>query len=430
MHTKSTFKIAIRFLFFYFLFITTGLFAQSAAEINPESIGVSIERLERIDNLLNQYISENKIPGAVALVARNGQIVYHNALGKKNIEENITLQTSDIFRLASMTKCITSVALMMLYEEGKFLLDDPVYYYVPEFKDAKVAIFSDDSTYTTIPANKPVTIRHLLTHTSGIGYGAFDVKANLLYQPKMIPDAFVITETKIGEKMKLLAQQPLLHHPGERWTYGLSTDMIGYLVEIFSGQSLSDFMQQRIFNPLGMNDTQFFISDNKAERLVPVYAANNPGELTVNETENEFQSFNFPIVGAKSYYSGGSGLSGTAIDYFKFAQMLLNGGIYNNARILSPITIDLMTSNQIGDLTIGQDNPNYFGLGFAIISEKGAAKSMISEGRYNWSGFFNTVFWVDPKQKTVAVLLTQVSPSKSYGLFDKFQNIVNQAIIE
>ncbi|UZR93370.1 serine hydrolase domain-containing protein [Chondrinema litorale] len=423
-------KHTLRLLVVFALFFHTQLFAQLVVETPAENVGISTDRLQRIDGLINQYIADNKIPGAIALVAREGKIVYHKAIGKKHIEKNINLKTSDIFRLASMTKCITSVALMMLYEEGKFLLDDPVSQYIPEFKNAKVAIFSNDSTYEVVPANTPVTIRHLLSHTSGIGYGAFSPRAAVLYNPKQIPDAFVTADIKIGEKMKLLAQQPLLHHPGEKWTYGLSTDMVGYLVEVLSGKSLSDFMDEKILKPLGMSDTQFYLPDSKKERLVPVYGAIEDNKLTINNNETEFQSFNFPIKGAKAYFSGGSGLTSTAEDYFKFAQMLLNGGIYNNQRILSPLTIELMTSNQIGSLSTSPGNPNFFGLGFSVISKKGAAESLASEGRYNWSGFFNTVYWVDPKEEIVAVLLTQIVPSKSYGLFEKFQNVVNQAVIE
>ncbi|MEM1136349.1 MAG: serine hydrolase domain-containing protein [Bacteroidota bacterium] len=391
---------------------------------------IAEERLQKIDNLLNEYTAKQWIPGAVALVAHKGEIVYHKAFGEKHLEKNIPLQTTDIFRLASMSKCITSVALMILYEEGKFLLDDPVSWYIPEFEKAKVAIFDTDTSFHTIAANKPVTIRHLLTHTSGIGYGFTNKKTAFLYQKKQIPDAFVITNTQLAEKMKILATQPLLHHPGEKWTYGLNTDMVGYLVEVLSGQSLDEFIQERIFTPLKMGNTHFYLPDEKSEKLVPVYGEFKPNQLTINDNSSSFQSYNFPIVGAKTYYSGGSGLCGTAKDYYKFGQMLLNGGIYKGKRILSPLTINLMTTNQLGTLKMGANNSNFFGLGFAITSKTSTAKYLVSEGRYGWTGYFKTTFWIDPQLEIVAVLLTQTFPSIHTGLFEKFENMVNQSIIE
>ena len=389
----------------------------------PESVGMSSERLARIDTVMNQYIENGWIPGAVALIARHSKIVYHKNFGLKDIEENKPLQKDDIFRIASMTKAITSVAMMTLYEEGHFLLDDPVYKYIPEFKDPVVllALNEKDTTFTSKPAKHQITIRHLLTHTSGIGYSFSHEKLKLLYQKTGIPDGFVTTNAVLGDIIKLLARMPLLHEPGEKWTYGLNSDVLGYLIEVISGMTFEEFLQQYIFDPLEMTDTHFFLPDVKKDRLVSIYAEDDEGIK-----KSMVKEYNYPVEGGKSYFSGGAGLCSTAEDYAKFLQMLLNGGSYNGVQFLSRKTIDLMTMNQIGDLVDKYE----FGLGFGITDEEGAKKILSSVGNYWWGGYFSTSFWIDPKEDLIAVLMLQMFPTKHGEIHQKFQVLTYQSIID
>ncbi len=391
----------------------------------PEQAGMSGERLQRIDNLVNEYIDNNWIPGGVALIARKGKIVYFKSFGFNEIESKDSMQTDDIFRIASMTKAITSVAAMMLYEEGKFLLDDPVYKYIPEFENPTVLveIDLDKETYLTRPAENDITIRHLLTHTSGIGYGFINPEMQFFYEKEDIPDGFVVSGARLGDKIKLLAKQPLLHEPGEKWTYGLNTDVVGYLVEVLSGMSLEEFFQTRIFTPLGMTESYFYLPDEKVERLVTIYAEEEDGIQVSDEP-----SYNYPFEGGKSYFSGGAGINTTALDYTRFMQMLVNGGKYNTHRLLSRKTIELMTTNQIGNLRIWGGAP--FGLGFALVSEGQKHLMLSSVGNYSWGGYFSTSYWLDPEEELVATFMTQMYPVIHGDIHQKFQVLTYQAIID
>ncbi len=389
----------------------------------PESVGMASERLARIDTMMNQYIENEWIPGAVALIARHSKIVYHKNFGLKDMEENKPLRKDDIFRIASMTKAITSFAVMMLYEEGHFLLDDPVYEYIPEFKDpvVLVALNEKDTTFTSKPAKHQITIRHLLSHTSGIGYSFSHKELKPLYKKAGIPDGFITTNAALGDKIKALARMPLLHEPGEKWTYGLNSDVLGYLIEVISGMTFEEFLQQRIFDPLKMTDTHFFLPDVKKDRLVPIYAEDDEGIK-----KSSVKEFNYPVEGGKSYFSGGAGLCSTAEDYAKFLQMLLNGGEYNGARLLSRKTIELMTMNQIGDLVDKYE----FGLGFGITDEEGAKEKLSSVGNYWWGGYFSTSFWIDPQEDLLAVLMLQMFPTKHGEIHKKFQVLTYQSLID
>jgi CubicO group peptidase (beta-lactamase class C family) len=400
---------------------------QVLVEASPQEVGMSAAGLARIDSLLEAYVARNWIPGAVALVARNGKVVYHQAVGLNNVEEGIPMQRDHIFRIASMTKALTSVAVMMLQEEGLLKLDDPVAQFILEFGDARVLASAEqgEGEGATVPAKEPVTIRHLLTHTSGIGYSFVSPQARALYSKAGIPDGANPADVTIGEKMRVLARQPLLHQPGEKWTYGLSTDLLGYLVEVVSGQSLAVFMQDRILAPLGMQDTFFFLPDAKADRLATLYTESP--EKTIRPIPGNMTMGNFPVQGAKAYFSGGSGLVSTAQDYAVFLQMLLNGGEYGGKRILQESSVRQMTKNQIGDLW--QDE-NKFGLGFSIATDRGRGKTLRNVGRYGWGGIYNTTYWVDPGHKVVAVLMTQVVPSSHKDIFDKFEQLTNEAILD
>ena len=399
----------------------------------PETAGFYPERLNRLDGLIQSYIDKGAFPGVSAIVVRNGKIVYYKAFGKADLETNKPLAKDAIYRIASMTKAITSLAVMMLHEEGKIMLDDPISKYIPEFaKPVVLDKFNDkDSTYTTVPAKREITIRHLLSHQSGINYNviASDDRMRGIYTKAGIIDAFTTENIKIGDVVKKLAQLPLNHQPGEKWTYGLSIDVLGYLVEVVSGTPLDQFFQTRIFEPLGMKDTYFYLPDAKKDRLVPLYSVDKEKKL-VRLTANRGLAAapDFPITGAKTYFSGGGGLSSTAYDYAIFLQMLLNNGVYNGKRLLSRKGVDLFTtSNQTG--TLFPDPNGYFSLGFSVINEKGHSQDLNSVGTFSWGGAFSTHYFADPKEKLCLVLMKQMWGANVGGELDKkFDVLVYQAL--
>jgi len=414
-------------LCFLCILLLTQVHAQQLLQpASPASVKVSEKRLQRIDNVIKQYIDSGRIRGAVGFIARDGKIVYDKAFGYDDIEGKTVLKTDAIFRIASQTKAITSVALMTLFEEGKFLLDDPVSKYIPEFlKPTVVDKFNEkDTTYTTIPAKREITIRDLLTHTSGIDYpeiGSSHMKA--IYAKSHIPVGFVTDPLVLRDEIKLLAKLPLKHQPGEEFTYGLNTDILGYLIEVLSGINLDQFFQQRIFKPLGMKDTYFYLPPSAYPRLVTIFSEDKQGRLIKYTTET-IASADYPKVKG-TYFSGGAGLSSTIKDYAIFLQMLLNGGIYNGQRILSRHTVELMTSNQIGDLKLDTDK---FGLGFAVTTLNSQAKLGISQGSFAWGGYWGTSYWADPKEHLVCLIFLQQSPLRHDEIHDKFRVLVYQAL--
>ena len=397
-------------------------------EAQAESVGMNTARLQRMDAVINEYITKGRQAGVAVLVARNGRIVYHKAYGQDDMDGKTPLKRDAIFRLASQTKAITSIGLMLLFEEGKFLLDDPISRYIPGFKNPKVLEkFNErDTTYTSVPAKREITIRQLLTHTSGISYPGIGTKeAVALYAKNGIPSGIGTPTGTLAESIPRLAALPLMHNPGDKWTYGLSTDVVGYLIEVLSGQSLDQFLRTRLFEPLGMNDTYFYLPAAKQARLTKVYTEDSTKAVRRMPAQGGI-SEDYPKQPG-TYYSGGAGLSGTLYDYAIFLQMMLNGGEYGGKRFLSPTTVRLITTNQIGDLNQGI---NKFGLGFAITSEKSAARLPASEGTFDWGGFFGTTYWVDPKENVVALLYTQKVPNSYGDLNDKFKVLVYQAITQ
>ncbi|MDB4922850.1 serine hydrolase [Mucilaginibacter sp.] len=408
------------------LFFSFNTFCQSNILLpgNPVTERFSPERLQRIDKLIKQYIDSGWVVGADAFIARNGKIVYNKAFGQADAEKKIPMQTDAIFRIASQTKAITSVAVMMLFEEGKFLLDDPISKYIPSFAHPKVlAEFNPkDSTYTTINARREITIRDLLTHTSGIDYaqiGSNNMKA--IYAKNGIYAGFVYDKLLLGDAINKLGALPLVHQPGERFTYGLNDDVLGYLIEKVSGKSLDQFFKERIFQPLGMNDTYFYLPPSKYSRLTPVYTPDKLRHL-VKADETTFPGINwdYPKT-AGTYYAGGAGLSSTIKDYAIFLQMMLNNGEYNGHRLLSRHTVEMMTMNQIGNLNLDR---NKFGLGFEIGTKDGQAKLGQTEGSLSWGGFYGTIYWADPKEHMVCLLYVQEWPYPHGELSDKFKVLV------
>lgn len=398
--------------------------------VTPAAAGFSAERLQRIDKVLQEYVDKGRMNGAVALIVRNGKIAYYKSVGYDK-DVNTPLQKDGIFRIASQTKAITSVAVMMLYEEGKFMLDDPISNYIPEFRKPVVLdkFNKADSSYTTVPAKREITIRDLLTHTSGIGYAQIgSAEANAIYAKAGVVGGIGVNKILLADKMKILGGLPLFHQPGERFTYGLNTDVLGYLVEVVSGMNLDAFLHKRIFEPLGMKDTYFYLPKEKYNRLVMLYTDDAgsqrvkamPERIGIN---GEF-SRDYPATEG-TYFSGGGGLSSTIYDYALFLQMLLNGGEYNGKRLLSRNAVRMMTMNQIGDISRGA---NKFGLGFGITTEKGSALLPTQEGTFEWGGMFATTYWVDPKEKLIGLLYRNVYPTRWGSLGSLYKVLVYQAI--
>jgi CubicO group peptidase (beta-lactamase class C family) len=410
---------------------TSGTTVKDLLVAAPESVGMSSERIKKIDAHLKEQLDKKWIPGAVAMVARKGKIIYSNTIGTSGIN-NQSLKSDDLFRLASMTKPIVSTAIMILIEEGKCTLEDPVSKYIPEFKNPVILkeVNEKDSSYTSEPSPSEVTIRQLLSHTSGIGYGFTNPKVSgIIYGKAKIPDGANMESYTIGDKMKVLAKLPLLHAPGTKYTYGLSTDVAGYLVEVLSGKKLDDFCEERIMKPLGMKDTHFFRPQSDETRMVHLYSEVNNSVVDIMNMPVA-KNMNLATRGAKMYLSGGSGLTGTADDYMKFMQMILNGGTLNGMRILSRKSIEAMSNNHIGDLSINSFGTK-FGLGFSIDTPQSVYRRLGSPGRLAWGGIYNTTFWIDPKEQLIAVLLTQIYPSTHQReLYDRFENLVYQAIVD
>lgn len=393
-----------------------------------EKNNFSTEQFQKIDKTIQQYIDSNWIAGAIGLVAKNGHIVYYKAIGYDDKEKNKLLQKDAIFRIASQTKAITSVAIMMLYEQGKFLLNDPISKYIPEFKSSVVIdqFNKADTTYTTVPAKREITIRDLLTHTSGIGYAQIgNDTMNAIYYKAGVSWLGVRT---IKDNIKKLAKVPLFHQPGEKWTYGMNTDVLGYLVEVISGISLSDFFQKRIFEPLGMKDSYFLLPKEKYNRLAMLYTEDNTKHtIKMNGYSQLNGGFyrDYPKIN-NTYFSGGGGLVSTAYDYAIFLQMLLNEGEYNGKRLLKPETVHLMAQNQIGNLNDSRSCK--FGLGFELIAAADEQRLAFSQGSFLWGGMFGSLYWVDPKRKIVAQFVLQQYPNSHNDIKQKFVKSVYQAL--
>jgi CubicO group peptidase (beta-lactamase class C family) len=394
----------------------------------PEENGFSPERLARIDQTLNEYVAKGYIPGAVALIVRNGKIVYEKSFGFSDIESKTPLKNDNIFRIASQSKAITSLAVMMLWDEGKFTLDEPVSKYIPEFKNPKVlATFNEkDSSYTAVPAKSEITIRQLLTHSSGIGYASIGTKEfNAIAAKAHVPSGIGIGNNTdvLADKMKILGTLPLRHHPGEEWTYGLNTDLLGYLVEVLSGLTFNDFLQQRIFKPLGMNDTYFYLPKEKQNRLVSLYE-NKENKLSKPAVVYDNVNPNYPKTDGK-YYSGGAGLSSTVEDYARFLQLFLNKGEYNGVRLLGRKTVELILTNQLQSPITER-----FGLGFGLETPENDYRSPYSIGSFSWGGAFNTHYWADPKEKLIGIVFTNIYNTPHWNLGEKYKTLVYQAIVD
>lgn len=411
-----------------FLVLSVFAFAQDLPAAKPDSLGLSSERLERISTVVQRDIDDKRVAGAVTLVVRHGHVAFFKAQGMMDREAAKPMPTDAMFRICSMTKPITSVAVMMLYEEGKFLLDDPVSKYLPEFKNPKVLVKPASGEPYTIPATKEITIRDLLRHTSGISY-QWNGDLGPLYEKANVASGLLQYDGTIGDSVKNLAALPLLFNPGDRFEYSLGVDVLGRLVEVVSGKPLDEFFRTRIFEPLGMKDTYFFPPDNKAGRLATAYTyyadkgLNRFPDTPIREGSFAY-SADYPTHGPKKLFSGGAGLVSTATDYARFCQMMLDNGKVGNARLLSRKTIELMTHDQLGK--IGPDQG--FGLGFGIDGVKGPLSELGSPGSYAWGGFFYTAFSIDPKEQMIVVFMAQLHPTGDLTLDRQVHELAYQAI--
>lgn len=391
--------------------------------------GMSKERLGLIENMLQGAVDSKNIPGAVALIARKGKIVFYKSFGMADNASKKKMTNDVIFRIASQSKAITSTAVMMLWEEGKFRLDDPISKYIPEFETSEILdTFNEaDSSFTGKPADKKITIRHLLTHTSGLGYGVIDGDDRIrkIYAKAGVIDLYTTKDITIEESVKKLAKLPLHHNPGEKFTYSEGLDVLGYFIEVISGMPFDEFLRKRIFDPLGMNDTWFYLPSEKSNRLVSVQ---QPANNTWEKFPVTFYDPDYPIKGAKRFFSGGAGLSSTAKDYAIFLQMYLNQGEYNGVRILSRTTVRSIMGNHIGDLW-GENGPKFYGLAFGILSQKGQdVGGEGSTGTFDWGGYFNTQYFADPVEGVVGILMKQTQGPVKDSTSWKFRQMVFAAI--
>ena len=387
---------------------------ESLIMAKPESRGFSSEGLKGIDILFQDYVDQNKIAGATALVARKGKIVYYKSTGYDDLEKQIPLEKDAIFRIASQTKAVTSVAIMMFSEEGRIALNDPVSMYLPEFSNPQLVseFNTQDSSYTTKAAKREVTIHDLLTHTAGYSYpGNGNEVIHAIYAKQNVVNGVPDKNTNLKDEMQIIATVPLMYQPGEQFSYGLSTDILGYLVEVLSGQSLEDFFRTRIFNPLGMEDSYFHLPVNKQSRLMNLYQDNAAGNGIMKATG---EYVDYPKQKGL-FYSGGGGLSSTTMDYAIFQQMLLNEGQYKGKRLLEPKTIEMMRSNQIGNVKAASlfipGHMDKFGLGFEVISPPESTKGSISDGSFGWGGAFGSLYWIDPEENLIVHLVIQKTGS-------------------
>lgn len=425
---RNTASILISIL----ILIAAGV-CQDLPIVKPETVGLSAERLQRIAVAVQQNIDDKRIAGAVTMVVRHGKVAWFKAQGMADRENGKPMRTDAMFRICSMTKPITSVAVMMLYEEGYFLLEDPVSKYLPEFKNSKVYVTPEKGDPYSIPSTHEITIRDLLRHTSGLVYHWNSSTLGPLYEKANVASGLLPYDGTIEDSVKRLAALPLLFNPGDRWEYGLSVDVLGRLVEVVSGKPLDVFFRERILDPLGMKDTYFYPPENKLDRLAAAYTYYDGKGLNrfpdTQITEGPFSySADYPYHGPKKLFSGGAGLVSTAEDYARFCQMFLDGGKVGNTALLSPKSVELMTHDQLGK--ISPDQTFGFGLGFGVLGVRSPLAELGSAGEFDWGGFFFTAFTVDPKEQMIVIFMAQLHPTGDLGLDRMVNALAYQAITD
>src|SRR5215218_356914 len=404
--------------------LTQGLPAAS-----PESVGLSSERLQRVDRVMKEYVDQGRISGVVTIVVRHGKAAHLQSYGRLDVEKNAPMQKDTIFRIASMSKAVTSVAALMLLEDGRLLLSDPVSKFIPAYKNTTVAVApptgaASNSPVAVAPAKREITIRDLLTHTSGVSYGTGP--AEVQYKAANIWMWYFADKNEpILPVVERLAALPFDAQPGEKYIYGFNTDILGAVVEKASGTPLDEFCRTRIFEPLQMVDTSFFLPPAKRDRLAAVYMTKDGGGI--ERAPNPQRGQGDYVDGPRKCFSGGAGLLSTAADYARFLQMLVNGGELDGVRLLSPKTVELATSNHVG--TLFNEGNTGFGLGFEIVEHVGRSGRPGSVGEFSWGGAYYTSYWADPQEQIVAVFMSQMLPAGNLDLQGKFRALVYQAVV-
>jgi CubicO group peptidase (beta-lactamase class C family) len=410
-----------------FLSLAVAAVGQAVRASAPDQTGLSKDRLDRISAVMNEHVTKGHIAGAIGLIARRGKVGYFETYGWQDKEANVPMRKDAIFRMYSMTKPVTGVAVLILYEEGRFFLSDPVSKYLPELANMKVAVVETDAqtgrkTRYTVPARRQMTILDLLRHTSGLDYrGPEDEDGKLIYQ-KLGAN---FSDETIGELVKKLGQAPLVHQPGTIWDYGLSMDVLARLVEVVSGKPYDKFLEERIFKPLGMADTGYYVPAEKHSRLAKLYTPAEGGTVKPSTAPPQ-TSYLKPTV----HFGGGSGLVSTASDYLRFCQMLLNGGELDGVRILSRKSVELMSADHLGDmprtglLALGYG----FGLTVAVNTGIGRTGAVGSAGEYFWGGAAGTRFWIDPKEQMIGIFMIQILPHTNLTYGSQFRQLAYQAI--
>src|SRR5688572_6795003 len=402
--------------------------AQELTAINPESIGFSNDRLARIDETFNSYVKENQMAGSVILVARKGKVAYYKAFGFRDKESNSKMEVGSIFRIASQTKAIVSVAIMMLQEEGKLLIQDPVSRFIPEYKETKVAVPKPNGGYEVVKAKREMTIRDLLTHTAGVGYGQ-GIAADEWKKAGIQDFYFAHYNEPVAKTIERIASLPMDAHPGERYVYGYATDILGVVIERASGMSLDQFLRKRLFDPLNMTDTYFFLPQEKATRLATVYVPKEGGSLLPAPVEGTVDSQGQYVTGPRKSFSGGAGLVSTAKDYYQFLQMIANGGEFNGKKILSSRTVHLMTIDHLGSNLEMRPGVG-FGLGFEVVLDQGIRGTYGSMGQFGWGGAYGSTYWVDPAEELIVLYFTQVRPGSIVKDQLQLRTLVYQAMVD
>ena len=398
--------------------------------------GISIDALARLDqHLLSRYIQPEKIAGCLTLISRHGETAHLSAMGSMDRERNKPMATDTIFRFYSMTKPITSVALMQLHEQGMFQLTDSVSRYIPQWRDLQVMTGGDWPNFETRPADRPMSMRDVLSHQSGLTYGFMEGQLERAYNKADVYQAGSMEGRDLQSMIDRLAELPLKFSPGDNWNYGVSTDVCGYLVETISGQRFDEYLQEHIFNPLGMEDTSFDVPPEKIDRFASNYERGPDRKLRLLDDPSTSN-----YAEPQTFFSGGGGLVSTAHDYHRFCQMLLNGGELDGARLLGPKTIELMTMNHLPD---GQDLSERalgtfsetandgvgFGLGFAMIVDIPRTQNVGSLGEYYWGGAASTIFWIDPVEDMIVIFLTQFMPSGTFNFRGQIKQILYPGLV-
>lgn len=399
--------------------------AQGLPAAAPESVGMSATRLDRLKAVMQDSVDKGRIAGIVTVVTRGGKLVHFETYGKMDVEKNVPMRKDVVLRMASMTKAVTTVAVMILVEEGKILLTDPVSKFLPPFANTTVAVPAPGGKYGVVPAKRQITIRDLLTHTAGISYGQGNPAEAKYKEAGIIGWYLADKKEPIIPVMEKLASLPFDAQPGEKYVYGYNTDILGAVVEKVSGQPLDRFFQTRIFEPLKMADSAFFLAPEKKDRLATVYAATPAGGIA-RAADGGMGQGDY-VDGPRACFGGGAGLLSTPMDYARFLQMLVNGGELEGARILSPKTVELMTANHVG--TLYNDGAMGFGLGFEVIEHLGRTGRYGSVGAYGWGSAYFQRYLVDPQEKLVAVFYAQLIPSGGLDIQERWRDLVYQAIV-